>query len=208
MRSLMATLLLASFTAPTFAGEKAFIPQLVMNDQFAKPHDVADLRGDVVVLVFADRGGAEASRDLGAKLHVHFHPSAKGQSAAVSATAAAKPVAGIPAHVRVPDAKMIPIAVIGEVPQPLHLMVRTRFRQVAPDAAIWLDMTDTMRKQFDVKKDLPNFAVLDCEGRLRFTTAGKLNDEQFTELAQVIDSLRAEGASARLTAQPVRQRRE
>ncbi len=53
-----------------------------------------------------------------------------------------------------------------------------------------------MRQQFDVKKDVPNFAVLDCEGRVRYTTAGKLNQQQFTELTEVIDALRLEAVQA------------
>ncbi len=196
MRSLLAFVALVGLASAAFAEGEAFVPKLKMTDQFAKPHDVAELRGDVVVLVFADRGGAEASRDLGTKLHVHFHPTAKGQSAALSAKAPATPIAGAPLGTTAPDAKMVPIAVIGEVPSALHLMVRTRFRQVAPDAAIWLDLTDTMRQQFDVKKDVPNFAVLDCEGRVRYTTAGKLNQQQFTELTEVIDALRLEAVQA------------
>jgi hypothetical protein len=197
MRMLLAVyFVLATTVGSTMAQEKTFIPKLNMQDQFAKKHDLAELRGDVVVLVFADRGGAEASRDLGAKLHVHFHPGAKGKPPAESAKAPAKPLPGIPRSLYTPDAKMIPIAVIGEVPGALHIMVRTRFRQVAPDAAIWLDMTDSMRQQFDVKPDVPNFAVVDVEGRVRYTTSGKLDDKQFAELTQVVDALRAEGVRA------------
>jgi hypothetical protein len=167
-----------------------------MQDQFAKEHDVSKLRGDVVVLVFADRGGAEASRDLGARLHVHFHPSAKGQAPTAAAKAPAKPLPGVPVDAIVPDAKIIPIAVIGEVPAAMHGMVRFRFRQVA-DAPIWLDFTDAMRQQFTVEKDVPNFAVLDREGRLRFTTAGKLSEVQFQELTTAVASLRTEGVRFR-----------
>lgn len=174
------------------------VPVLKMQDQFAKQHDVASLRGDVVVLVFADRGGAEAARDLGKKLHIHFHPTAEGQPTTKAMEAPAKGIEGVPADIELPDAKIVPIAVIGEVPAALHLMVRTRFRQVAPDGAIWLDMTDAMRKQFDVKKDMPNLAVLDVEGRLRGTGHGQLKDDQFVELTRAIDALRWEGAQAKL----------
>ena len=47
-----------------------------MEDQFRNARDTASLRGDVVVLLFADRNGAEAAHEVGKRLHVHFHPGA------------------------------------------------------------------------------------------------------------------------------------
>jgi hypothetical protein len=91
-----------------------------------------------------------------------------------------------------PEARFIAIAVIGEVPSAVRPMVRYRFRQVAPDAAILLDMQDTMRKQFKVVPDVPNVAVLDKVGRLRFTASGNLGDTNYRRLVAAIDELRGE----------------
>ena len=167
-------------------------PVLEMEDQFAKPHKLTDLRGDVVVLVFSDRGGAEASRALGAKLHVEFHPTAQGLAPAQAAQAPVRPLASWPAAAPMPEARFIAIAVIGEVPSALRPMVRYRFRQVAPDAAILLDMQDAMRKQFKVVPDVPNVAVLDKAGRLRFTASGELDETNYRRLVAAIDVLRGE----------------
>jgi hypothetical protein len=192
MKRLLAAAVMAMCVSTSLNGEEPLVPTLVMQDQFAKAHDVSKLRGEVVVLVFADRGGAEASRDLGAKLHVHFHPTAKGKPATTAAQAPVRAIPGVPSGVKVPDAKMIPIAVIGDVPAAMHPMIRFRFRQVAADAPIWLDFTDAMRKQFTVEKDVPNVAVLDVDGQVRYTTSGKLTTQQFDELAQAIETLRRE----------------
>jgi hypothetical protein len=175
------------------AGDQAAKPlALEMEDQFAKSHKLTDLRGDVVVLVFSDRGGAEASRALGAKLHVEFHPTAQGLAPAEAARAPVRPLPGWPAAEPTPEARFIAIAVIGDVPSAVRPMVRFRFRQVAPDAAILLDMQDAMRKQFKVVPDVPNVAVLDKAGRLRLTASGELNDTNYRRLVAAIDVLRGE----------------
>jgi hypothetical protein len=194
MRYAIAALLVLLLQARPASAEEATIPTLAMTDQFANKYDVADYRGDVVVLVFADKGGAEASRKEGTRLHVHFHPEAKDQKPPKSFAAPVAPLPGLPVGVRSPDAKIVPIAVIGDVPGALHLMVRARFRAAIPDAPVWIDMTDAMRKQFVVEKDVPNFAVLDAEGRVRYTTSGALDEVAFNQLANVVQALRYEAA--------------
>ena len=47
-----------------------------MEDQFQNPCETSKFLGDVVILVYAERHGAEDSLDLGRKLHLHFHPTA------------------------------------------------------------------------------------------------------------------------------------
>ncbi len=187
------------------ARDVAHFPVVVMEDQFARPHKLSDLRGELVVLVFSDKAGAESSRELGAKLHVHYHPSAAGQEPAIAAQAPPAPIPNWPPQLATPDVKMIAIAVIGEVPNALKPMVRGRFRKVAPDGTIWLDFTDTMRKQFQVVPGVANVAVIDKRGQLRFTIAGNLEPQNYAQLTTVIDKLRRElpgGASSPRAAQP------
>jgi len=186
------------------AQEQPLIPDLKMTDQFAKKYDLADYRGEVVVLVFADKAGAEASRELGKRLHVDFHPSARNQQPPASFAAPVAPLPGLPEGARSPDAKIVPIAVIGDVPAALHLMVRARFRQASPDAPIWIDMTDAMRTQFGVKKDVPNIAVIDAAGRARYATSGTFGEPDYTKLTTIIQTLRYEAARAELSAASAR----
>ena len=49
---------------------------IIMEDQFRNRRETGAFRGDVVVLVYAERKGAEAALDLGRKLHLLFHPTA------------------------------------------------------------------------------------------------------------------------------------
>ncbi|MBX7165677.1 MAG: hypothetical protein K1X74_04955 [Pirellulales bacterium] len=167
-------------------------PQLVMQDQFGAEHDLSKLRGDVVVLVFADRGGAEASRELGAKLHVEFHPAAAGQPPDVAAQAPPRAIPRWPADRKLPDARIVAIGVIGDVPKTLHAMVRYRFRKVAPEGVIWLDLRDDIRRQFKLVADVPNVAVIDKQGQLRYRTWGELSPEKYGELIRAIEILRRE----------------
>ncbi|MGD9647137.1 MAG: hypothetical protein AB7U73_15610 [Pirellulales bacterium] len=182
--------------------DRAAKPVLEMQDQFAKPRKLSDLRGDVVVLVFSDRGGAEASRALGAKLHVEFHPQAQGLPPAQAAQAPVRPLPNWPAAEPQPEARLVAVAVIGEVPSALRPMVRFRFRQVAPEGAIWLDMHDTMRKQFRVVPDVPNVAVLDKQGQVRYTTSGSLDAAGYQQLVAAIDALRGERRAEQVARSP------
>jgi hypothetical protein len=163
-----------------------------MDDQFGNSHDLATLRGDVAVVVFADRQGAEASRTLGIALHVLFHPSAEALSPADRSRAPVRPIPDWPQQVRMPDVKMIPVACVGAVPWLLRPYVRGRFRSAVPDAPIWLDLTDYMRKQFGVSPGVPNVIVFDTVGQERFRIAGNLNEAQLSELADVIEKVRRE----------------
>src|SRR5262245_57845678 len=51
---------------------------LMLEDQFEHKQDLATRSGDVVVLLYGDRDGMPANKDLGEKLHLHYHPTAKG----------------------------------------------------------------------------------------------------------------------------------
>ena len=72
--------------APVTAGPARAIPaaaapaaptvNIVMEDQNRKAHDTGALRGDVIVLLYADRNGAESAHEIGKRLHVHYHPHA------------------------------------------------------------------------------------------------------------------------------------
>ena len=66
---------------------------IAMEDQFRTQHETAGHRGDVVVLVYAERHGAEAALTLGRRLHLQFHPTADSASADAWSK---QPVVGLP----------------------------------------------------------------------------------------------------------------
>jgi hypothetical protein len=76
---------------------------VVMGDQFNNRVETTQLRGDVVVLVYAGRHGAEAAMELGRTLHTRFHPTADGAEPKAWSTQPVVGVAGWPAGAPVPD---------------------------------------------------------------------------------------------------------
>jgi hypothetical protein len=165
-------------------------PNVVLEDQFRNRRGTAELRGDVVVLVYAERRGAEAANTLGRRLHVRFHPTAE---TAPPADWTKQPVIGLPgwpADARVPDVHVVPVACVAEVPRPLHGIVRMRIRQESPHIPVWLDFDDSLRKQFGVVPGEPNIALIDAEGRPQGVSAGTVDDAQFETLVAAIDRLR------------------
>lgn len=169
-------------------------PAVVMGDQFGQQHRLSTLRGEVVVLVFADRKGAEASRALGERLHVHFHPTAHGKDAAAAQAAPVKAPKGWPEGDDVPNVRLVPVAAIGKVPGPLQPLVRQQFRRAVSEGALWLDMSGTLADWTGVAPGVPNVAVLDARGRLRDLQTGTFEGDRWDELTQSIEKLQWEAA--------------
>jgi hypothetical protein len=171
------------------------VPPLTLPDQFGQDHNVADLRGRVVVLVYGDHPSAEANRALGEWLHVFFHPTALGKPAAQARLAPVKPVAGLSASCPGPEVVAVPVAVIGKVPCLVGGIIRRQIRCGSPEVPIWLDFRDDMADLFGLKPGVPNVAVVDCQGRLRYTATGPLTRDQQQQLAMAIEGLRLEAVA-------------
>jgi hypothetical protein len=184
-RTLLVVALVASAATAQTPG-----PRIAMEDQFGKPHDVADHKGDVLVLVCTDKAGADAGKALGEKLHIYFHPAAKGQPAEVAQKAPVKPIHDWPAGTKTPDATVVAVACIGEVPGMLKGFVRSKFKSGSPVVPVWLDMTDAMRKAYTVTPGVPNVIVYDKSGATAFVMAGAFDEARFATLVQQIDTLR------------------
>jgi hypothetical protein len=178
-------------------GQSPATPVVKMEDQFEKAHDVADHRGDVVVLIYGDRASAGANRALGEQLHVYYHPTAKGQPPAQARQAPVSPVPGAPAGARSPDVLAVPVACIGKVPRLVAALIRAHIRSGAPDVPVWLDFEDTMKGQFPFQAGVPNVVVLDVWGRLRYAAAGQPTAAGEARLIATIDGLRKEGVTRR-----------
>ena len=156
--------------------------------------------GDVVVLIFAERKGAEAAHELGKKLHVRFHPTA---ASASDAEWMRQPVTGLPgwpADVRVPNVHAVPVACLSEVPKAMHPVVRARIRKESPMLPVWLDFDDTMDRTFGMVPGVPNVVILDTQGRVHGVQSGRFNDRMVEELAATIDQVRMQARPAIITA--------
>jgi hypothetical protein len=171
---------------------------VVLEDQFRNRRDTGLLRGDVVVLVYAERHGAEAALGLGRRLHLRFHPTADQAEAAQWSRQPVVPPQNWPAGLPAPDVHVVPIACVPEVPMPLHPVARTRLRQESPHVSVWLDFDDVMRQTFGMAAGVPNVAVVDTAGRPHRVVSGQLDQLAFEELVVTIDRIRL---AARPTAQ-------
>lgn len=169
-----------------------------LEDQFRNPRDTARLVGDVVVLVYAERNGAEASHDLGRRLHVHFHPTAAtvegpewGRQPVVAPT-------GWPADRRPPDVHSVAVACLPEIPRALHPVVRAQVRKESPFVPVWLDFTGVMPRQFGLEDGVPNVLLVDTRGHAQGVVRGQVDELRYRELVTAIDRLRL-GALAQPT---------
>ncbi len=166
------------------------VVNIALEDQFRTRRETGALLGDVVVLVFAERKGAEAAHDLGRKLHIRFHPTAATASDAEWTNQPVTGLPGWPAEVRVPNVHAIPVACLAEVPKPMHAVVRARIRKESPQLPVWLDFGDTMDQQFGLVKGVPSVAILDTRGRVYGVQVGPFDDRIVEELAATIDQVR------------------
>ena len=195
-------MLLGSQTAQAKNRER--VVNIVMEDQFRNRCETGGLRGDVVVLVYADRKGATAGQALGRRLHVHFHPTAERASAAEWARQPVVGLPGWPADLRVPDVRVVPVACLSEVPKPLQPVARAHFRSSSPVVPVWLDFGDTMQRTFGMTHAVENVAIIDTQGQVYGVLSGHFDGIRFQELVGSIDLLRRQAPpDARTTATPV-----
>jgi len=200
--------LLAAAILPAVGRGQERPVNVAMGDQFNNRVDTEQLRGDVVVLVYAGRHGAEAAMELGRTLHTRFHPTAEGAEPKAWST---QPVVGLPnwpAGLPVPDVKVIPVACVPEVPKALHGMVRRRLKQESPVVPVWLDFEDVMRPSFGMVPDEPNVLLIDTRGMAQGVVSGHLDQRKLDEVAALIDDLRKQALPDVRTASfpaPVRQ---
>ena len=196
--------LVLGFLVGTLEGVHAEgVMNVVMEDQFQTPCETTKYLGDVVILVYAERHGAEDSLLLGRKLHLHFHPTAD----EVSSDAWSKqPVRGIvnwPAGVALPDVRVIPVASLTEVPRALKPVARARMRKDSPVVPIWLDFDGTLKRMFGIIPGEPNIVVLNTAGQVHSVLSGMLNEQEFQQFVTRIDHIRSASCdNPRVVSQP------
>jgi len=186
---LLAALLLAGGAGHAAPGPDRVV-DVVLEDQFKNRRDTALLRGDVVVLVYADRHGAEAALEIGRRLHVRFHPTAADAPATEWSRQPVIGLPGWPAGARVPDVHVIPVACIPEVPKALRPVARSRLRKESEFVSVWLDFDGCMQRHFGIVPQTPNVAVVDAFGRTHATLSGHLDELKFEETVAMLQRLR------------------
>ncbi len=168
--------------------------ELSFEDQFETKHSISDFKGKVVILVYGDRTGIEASKELGEKLHVVFHPTAKGLT---PGNAKLAPVAALPgvAEGKVsPEVVVVPVACAGSVPGPIKTLIRRGLKKDAAETPVWIDFGSAMADKFAMKEGQPNVVVLDANGFLRLKVNGNPDKATYDKILQTTQKLRAEAA--------------
>ena len=189
------TLTCVLFTAAIgFAADPPKVTDLTLEDQFEAKNSVADHKGKVLILVYGDRKGLDASRDLGSKLHVMFHPSAEGKSAKEARTAPVDPLPGVEKGKPSPEVAVVPVACCGKVPGPIQGLIRGGLKKDAADVPVWLDFGTTMKDKFGLTDGEANLVVIDVQGRLRLKVNGNPDKEAMQKVLQTTQNLRAEAA--------------
>ncbi len=167
---------------------------LSVEDQFEAKHSVADFKGKVVILVYGDRNGIEASRELGEKLHVAFHPTAKGLTPEKAKLAPVAALPGIAEGKVSPEVVVVPVACAGSVPGPIKTLIRRGLKKDAAETPVWIDFGTAMADKFAMKEGQPNIAVLDADGYLRLKVNGTPDKATYDKILQTTQNLRAEAA--------------
>ncbi len=167
---------------------------ITMEDQFETKNSVADHKGKVLILVYGDRKGIDASRELGSTLHVLFHPTAEGKSAKDARKAPVVALEGIPNDKASPEVNVIPVAACAGVPGPIKGLIRKALAKDAADTPVWIDFDGVMAEKFTMREGEPNLVLIDAEGRLRLKVNGKPDKETMQKVLQTAQNLRAEAA--------------
>lgn len=187
---------LASAFGPVRAAEPQKV-DLSFEDQFEQKNSVADHKGRVLILVYGDRNGIDACRQLGAKLHVMFHPTAEGKSPKEAKAAPVVPLTGVPPGTPSPEVAVVPVACCGSAPAPIRAIIRSSLKKDAADVPVWLDFGNTMADTFGMRDGEANFVIVDAQGRLRLKVNGTPDQATWQKVLQTAQNLRAEAAGLR-----------
>lgn len=176
------------------------VVNIAMEDQFKARHETGTMQGDVVVLVYAERKGGEASQELGRRLHVHFHPTASTASAPEWGRQPVISLAGWPAGVRVPDVRVIAVASLPEIPKALQPVARAQLRKDSPFVPVWLDFEGRLEHAYGIVPGTPNIVLINPQGEVHAVLSGHVDELKMRELVATIDQLRLQARPDQRTA--------
>lgn len=190
LTALVAIVALSLATAQPPAAPKP--AQLAFMDQFDRKADLADLRGQIVILVYGDRKANEMCKTVGESLHLCWHPSAKGQPAAKAQAAPVVPLDNLRPGLTSPNVVVVPVACCGKVPGAIQKPIRAQFAKAVPDSVVWLDFADTLKVMYGQTAGQPNVVVFDTTGRMRMKHNGTPDQTAMDRLTKAVQDLRYE----------------
>jgi hypothetical protein len=166
---------------------------LVLEDQFDRKADLADLRGAVVILVYGDKKATDVCRKVGESLHVCWHPDAKGQPPAKARSAPVVPLENLKPGQLSTNVVVVPVACCGKVPGLIQGVIRSEIAKGSPDTVVWLDFADNMKGIFGLSEGEANVVVFDVLGRLKMKINGTPDQPAMDRLVKVVQDLRYDG---------------
>ena len=166
--------------------------ELVLEDQFDRKADLADLRGQVVILVYGDRKANELCKTVGESLHVCWHPAAKGQPAVKAQAAPVVPLDKLKPGQVSPNVVVVPVACCGKVPGAIKKPIRSQIAKAVPDSVVWLDFGNTLKGMYGQAVGEPNVVVFDAAGRMRMKINGTPDQTAMDRLTKAVQELRYE----------------
>jgi hypothetical protein len=169
------------------------VPQpvdLVLEDQFDRKADLADLRGQVVILVYGDKDATDKCRKVGESLHICWHPTAKGLPPAKAQAAPVVPLENLRPGQVSPNVIVVPVACCGKVPGLIHGMIRSEIAKSAPDVVVWLDFADRLKTSYGLSPGEPNLLVFDATGRLKMKINGTPDQPAMDRVVKAVQELR------------------
>ena len=132
-------------------GEQA--PDFWLKDQYDNFFKLSDLRGTVVLMVYGDRTGAQFNGKWATAVREKYNAGGNEQ------------------------ARIVPIANLDAVPRPFRSYAKGKFRGNNPDGkpsrSVLLDWDGGVAKLYGFQEGLSNVYLVDRNGALRYSTAGK-----------------------------------
>jgi hypothetical protein len=165
---------------------------LVLEDQFERKADLADLRGQVAILVYGDKAATDKCRKLGESLHICWHPDAKGQPPMKAQTAPVAPLENLKPGQVSTNVVVVPVACCGKVPGPIRGLIRNEIAKASPDVVVWLDFMDNLKNLFGLTAGEPNLVLFDAAGRIRMKINGTPDQPAMDRLVKAVQALRYE----------------
>lgn len=165
---------------------------LELEDQFNRKANLADLRGQVAILVYGDKDAKDSCRQLGEALHVCWHPDAKGQMPAKAQAAPVVPLENLKAGQVSTNVVVVPVACCGKVPGFVHRVICNDIAKKSPDVVVWLDFADSMKGMFGLTPGQANVVVFDATGRLQLKINGIPDQAKMDSMVKMVQELRYE----------------
>jgi hypothetical protein len=164
-------LTLALLLVPAYASDMAQVgalaPDFDLNDQYDQPLKLSKLLGEVVLLIYADREGAD--------FNSHWTQALKEKYLADSTN----------------RVKLLRIANLRSLPTLFRGIAKGRFSAPNDDGtskiSVLLDWEGDIARLYGFQARLPNLYLIDRRGVLQHVVAGKGEPEELAQLFQAID---------------------